>query len=62
MLDNLSNHLIYIFAENAIPKNCSNANIVEARNRSHSETGAPALLLRLKIDDRVMITLTYPID
>ena len=56
MLDKLSNNLISIFTENEIPKNCSKADIVEARNRRHSETAGLALLLRLKIYVRVMIS------
>ena len=61
MLDNLSNNLIFIFAENEIPKNCSKADIVEARNRRHSETAGLALLLRLKIYVRVMISANVDI-
>ena len=48
-------------AEDVIPKSCSNADIAEARNRSQSETGGLALLLRLKIDARVMITANIDI-
>ena len=56
MLDNLSNPLISIHVEDKIPKNCSNADIAEARNRSQSETGGLALLLHVKTDASVMIT------
>ena len=50
-----------LVAENGISKHCSNANVAEARNRSHSETGCPALSLRLKTDARVMITANIDI-
>ena len=42
-------------------KNCSNADIAEARNCSQSETGGIALLLHLIIDFRVMITVNIDI-
>ena len=56
MLDKLPSPLISIHAEDEIPKNCVNADILQARNCSQSETGGLALLLHLKIDARVMIT------
>ena len=61
MLDNLSSPLISVHAEDEIPKKCSNADIADARNRSPSEIGGPALLLHLKIDARVMITANIDI-
>ena len=56
MLDSLSIH-----AKDAIPKNCSNTDIVEAKNRSQSKTGGLALLLCLEIDARVIITVNIDI-
>ena len=57
----IPNPLISIHAEDEIPKNCSNADIAEARIRSQSETGGLALLLHLKIVARVMITANLDI-
>ena len=56
MLNSLPTALVSIHAEDDIPKNCRNADIIEAQNRRQSETGGLALLLELKVNARVMIT------
>ena len=61
LLNNLSSPLYFIYAEDQIPKSCSNADIVEAINCSHSEICGLALLLRLKTNARVMITTNIDI-
>ena len=51
-----SGSLISIHDNDENPRNFSDADIAEARKRIQSEIGGLALLLRLKIDARVMIT------
>ena len=62
MLKNLGSPLISIHAEDVIPKNCRNADVIQARNRSQSESGGLAFLLELKVDARVMITSNIDIS
>ena len=61
MLSKLPTTLISIQAEDELPKNCRNSDIIEAQNRRQSETGGLALLLDLKVDARVMITTNIDI-
>ena len=61
MLSKLPTTLISIQAEDELPKNCRNSDIIEAKNRRQSETGGLALLLDLKVDAGVMITTNIDI-
>lgn len=61
ILDNLSSPLISLRDNDEIPEDCLNPDIVEAKNCGQWETGGLVLLLRLKIDARVMIAANIDI-
>ena len=56
MLDSLPGGLITIPAKDDIPKNCSMKDVLEAQNRKQSNTGGLAVLLKVKVNARVMVT------
>ena len=51
----LLNRLISIPSKDHIPKNCNVSDVLQAWNRKQSETGRLAVLLKVKVNARVMI-------
>ena len=56
MLNSLPGRLITIPAKDNIPKNCSMKDVLEAQNQKQSNTGGLAVLLKMKVNVRVMVT------
>ena len=56
MLNSLPGRLITIPAKDDIPKNCSMKDVLEAQNRKQSNTGGLSVLLKVKVNARVMVT------
>ena len=56
LLMQLARRLISIPSKGEVPKNCNAFDTSEVQNRKQSETGGLAILLKLKVNARVIIT------
>ena len=52
----LPDRLISVPAKDHMPKNCNVSDVLKPQNRKQSETGGLAVLLKVKVNARVMIT------
>ena len=59
MLSALPDRLISIPAKDEIPKNCNVSDVLKAQKRKQFEIGGLAVLLKVKVIARVMITTKY---
>ena len=50
MLTTLTGRLIYIPAEDHIPKNCNFSDVLQAQNQKQPKTGKLAVLLKVKVN------------
>ena len=59
MLNSFPNRVISIPVKDAISKNCSMLDVLQAQNRKHSHNGSLNMLLNVKVNARVMVTTNF---